>query len=106
MAFRYYLSDFGRAPYPILPALPWAQDRPLVEDYASLTATQVARLPRQCGRVWLLVRHGGGAGGTVTSHANHVRLEQLTQGLARQYPASRTANFGQARLLTVTLYSR
>jgi hypothetical protein len=106
MAFRYYLGSSGQAPHPILPTLPWSQDRPFVEDYASLTAPQIARLPQQCGRVWLFVRHGGGAGGTTISHANFARLEQLTHRLAQQYPASRTADFGQVGLLTVTLYSR
>jgi uncharacterized membrane protein len=106
MAFRYYLRSFTRAPRPILPALRWPPVRPFVEDYASLSSTQLARLPRQCGRVWLLVRHGGGAGGTAISHVNYVRLKQLTFGLSQQYPISRTAGFGQAGLLTVTRYSR
>jgi mannosyltransferase len=106
MAFRYYLRNFGQAPRPVLPGLPWHQLRPFVEDYASLTPIQLARLPQQCERVWLLVRHGGGAGGTTISTANHIRLEQLTRRLAQLYPASSTGEFGEAGLLTATLYSR
>jgi hypothetical protein len=106
MAFRYYLRDPGRAPTPILPSLPWHQVRPFVEDYASLPAAQLAELPSRCGRVWLLTRNGGGAGGTTVSHANYERLAALRQALAAAYPTSRTSDFGQAQLLTATLYSR
>jgi hypothetical protein len=106
MAFRYYLRDLGRAPMPILPVLPWRRVRPYVEDYASLPAAQLAELPSRCGRVWLITRNGGGAGGTTVSRTNYERLAALRHGLAAAYPASRTSSFGQARLLTVTLYAR
>ena len=106
MAFRYYLRDFGRAPRPILPALPWSRVQPFIEDYPSLTGTELARIPAQCGRVWLVARRGGGAGGTTVSHANFLRFERLRSSLADVYPLSHTDSFGQAGLLTATLYSR
>ena len=106
MAFRYYLRDFARAPRPILPALAWPLARPFVEDYASLSSSEVARLPAECGRVWLIARHGGGAGGTTVSRVNYLKFERLKHSLASTYPLSRAANFGQDGLLTATIYSR
>lgn len=106
MPVRYYLRDYARAPRPILPTLPWAKVRPFVEEYASLSPAQVARLPGRCGRVWLITRRGGGVGGTTTSRANSIRFRQLSGALAREYPVSHTAYFGQAGLVSVTLYSR
>ena len=105
MPFRYYLRDTARAPRPILPTLPWPEVRPFVEAYATLSAAQVARLPGECGRVWLLTRRGGGVGGTPISRANSIRFERLASALGREYPAVRTADFGQAGLVSVTLYS-
>jgi hypothetical protein len=105
MAFRYYLRDPAGAPTPILPTLPWHLVHPYVEDYGSLSPAQLARLPSHCSRVWLITRNGGGAGGTTVSRANSERLTALRRGLARTYPTSRTSAFGQANLLTATLYA-
>jgi mannosyltransferase len=105
-AFRYYLRDFARAPRPILPTLPWPYVRPFVEDYSSLSPAQVAALPRQCGRVWLLASHEGRTGGPPVSSENYARFVQLTSGLGRGYPVARTLQFGQAGVVTLTLYSR
>lgn len=105
-AFRYYLRDFARAPRPILPTLPWHLVRPFVEDYSSLSPAQVAALPQQCGRVWLVASHEGKVGGPPISRGNYARFVRLTTGLRRQYPVTRTLQFGQAGVVTVTLYSR
>ena len=106
-AFRYYLRDLARAPRPILPALPWSEVRPFVEDYASLSSSEVAALPQQCGRVWLVASHEGKVGGPPVSHGNYVRFLELTRGLARQYQAApRSTTFSPAGVVTVTLYSR
>jgi hypothetical protein len=105
-AFRYYLRDLARAPRPILPTLPWPYVRPFVEDYSSLSPAQVAALPRQCGRVWLVASHEGKVGGPPVSRGNYARFVQLTGGLRREYPVARTLQFGQAGVVTVTLYSR
>lgn len=105
-AFRYYLRDFARAPQPILPTLPWPSVRPFVEDYSSLSPAELAALPQRCGRVWLVASHEGKVGGPPVSHGNYVRFVQLTSGLRRQYPAARTLQFGQAGVVTLTLYSR
>ena len=106
-AFRYYLKDFAKAPRPILPATPWREVRPFVEDYASLSTAQLAQVPRECQRVWLLASHEGRVGGPPISSGNYTRFNRLTEGLSRQYPVvSRTTTFGQAGVVTVTLYSR
>jgi mannosyltransferase len=106
MAFRYYLQDPGGAPTPILPASPWRIVRPYVEYYASLPPAQLATLPSRCNRVWFVTRNGGGAGGTTVSRANYQRLGDLRRVFQRSYPLARTSAFGQAQLLTVTLYAR
>jgi uncharacterized membrane protein len=105
-AFRYYLGDFARAPRPILPTLPWPQIRPFVEDYSSLSPAELAALPQQCGRVWLLASHEGRVGGPPISQGNYARFLQLTNGLQRHYPVTRSLTFSPAGVVTVTLYSR
>ena len=106
MPFRYYLHNLALAPRPVLPTLPWREVRPFVEQYQSLSPAQVARLPAQCARVWLITRRGGGVGGTAISRANSIRFKRLAGELAGAYPASSTAYFGQAGLVAVRLYSR
>jgi mannosyltransferase len=106
-AFRYYLKDFANAPRPILPATPWREVRPFIEDYASLSSAQLARVPRECQRVWLLASHEGRVGGPPISSGNFTRFTRLTEALSRGYPnVSQTTSFGQAGVVTVTLYSR
>jgi mannosyltransferase len=103
-AFRYYLRDFVRAPRPILPRLAWRQVRPFVEDYASLSSAELTALPHQCRRVWLVASHEGKVGGPPVSHENYVRFLQLTSGLKSHYSVVRTLQFGEAGVVTVTLY--
>jgi mannosyltransferase len=105
-AFRYYLTSTAGAPRPILPTLPWNRVRPFVEDYASLSASALARLPLECTRVWLLSSHEGKAGGPPLSRGNYVRFVELTGGLRREYPVAHSASFGVDALVTVTLYAR
>jgi mannosyltransferase len=106
-AVRYYLKDLAKAPRPILPATPWREVRPFVEDYASLSNAQLAQVFRECGRVWLFSSHEGKVGGPPISSGNFTRFRRLTERLGREYEVvSRTTSFGQARVVTVTLYSR
>jgi hypothetical protein len=105
-AFRYYLGSPSVAPRPILPALPWSRIRPFVEDYTSLPAATVARLPASCGRVWLVGSHEGRSGGPPVSRVNYRRFLALTSGLHRLYPNLRSLDFGAQGIVTVSLYSR
>jgi mannosyltransferase len=105
-AFRYYLTDFTRAPAPVLPSLPWRQVRPFVEDYASLSAAGLAGLPTRCRRVWLVASHEGRAGGPPISKRNYARFRRLVAGLRSGYASSATRSFGARGVVTVTLYAR
>jgi mannosyltransferase len=105
-AFRYYLNDFGQAPRPILPATPWRQVRPFVEDYASLSNAQIAQVSRECGRVWLVASHEGRVGGPPISKGNWTRYQLLMNGLESHYAMLPTTSFGQDGVVTVTLFSR
>ncbi len=106
MPFEYYLRAPGRAPRPILPTLPWGQVRPYVEDYTSLSAAQIARVPAQCQRVWLVSSHEGRVGGPAVSQGNYLRFTELEAGLQAGYGHSRTASFGYHGAVAVTLFSR
>ena len=105
-AFRYYLKDFDRAPRPILPAAPWREVRPFVENYTSLSSAQLAQVSRECGRVWLFASHEGRVGGPPISKGNWNRYQLLLNGLERHYAMWPTASFGQDGVVTVTLFSR
>jgi mannosyltransferase len=106
MPFEYYLRAPQRAPQPILPTLPWGQVRPYVEDYASLSAAQLARLPAHCQRVWLVASHEGRVGGPSVSRGNYLRFINLEAGLRAGYSHSRIASFGYRGAVAVTLFSR
>lgn len=106
-AFRYYLKDLAQAPRPILPATPWRKVRPFVEDYATLSGAQVAQVSHECRRVWVLASHEGKVGGPPISRGNFARFERLADALRSDYPTvSGPINFGQAGVVTLSLYSR
>jgi mannosyltransferase len=105
-AFRYYLRSPQRAPQPLLPATPWRDVRPFVEDYATLTPSAVAHLPASCGRVWVVTSHEGRAGGPPASRTNYQRFAALTGGLHHLYGSVWSANFGAQGVVTLSLYSR
>jgi mannosyltransferase len=106
MPFEYYLRDPGRAPRPVLPTLAWGRVRPYVEDYTSLSAAQVARLPQSCKRVWLVSSHEGRVGGPLVSQGNYLRFVDLMAGLDAGYPQARNASFGYHGAVAVTLFYR
>lgn len=104
--FEYYLRDRARAPLPVLPTLPFGRVRPYVEDYATLSAAQLARLPSYCKRVWLVASHEGRVGGPAVSQGNFLRFIDLKQGLQADYGHSRFASFGDHGAVAVMLYYR
>jgi hypothetical protein len=106
MPFEYYLRARGRAPRPVLPTLPWGQVRPYVEDYASLSAARVSRLPARCGRMWLVSSHEGRGGGPPVSQDNYLRFSELVAGLSAGYAHSRNASFGFHGAVAVSLFYR
>ena len=104
--FEYYLRAPRFAPRPVLPTLPWDQVRPYVEDYTSLSAAQLARLPAVCQRVWLVSSHEGRVGGPAVSEGNYLRFIELEAGLQAGYAHSRVVSFGYHGAVAVTLFSR
>jgi hypothetical protein len=112
-AFDYYLLHTSRLrndPFPnlrpVLPTLPWGSVRSYVEGYATLDASQRARVAKQCPRLWLITSHSGQAGGTRQSLVNLERYSALTGGLQRLYPHQSLRTFGWASPIRVRLYSR
>jgi hypothetical protein len=111
MPFRYYLeamsaragarAGLARAPAAVLPALPWADPRPFVEDYATLTPVQVAALPARCPQLWLVAGHVGTRTGSPSARANYARYLALRSALRRRYGLGRSASFGYAPAVRV-----
>lgn len=106
MAFRYYLDRVprrGPVPRPVLPPAPLSEVRTYVEEYATLSARMVSRLPATCRRTWFVSSHQGQANGPAVSKANLARYVMLRAALERAYPAHVTASFGYAAPVTIEL---
>ncbi len=118
MAFRYYLgisasslsasstsTAITRAPRPILPAAPWTEVRPYVEDYLTFSPPSLARLPSGCPRLWLISSHQGQPQGPPVSRANYARYLRLRAALAGEYAHRQTVAFGYAAPVRVDLFA-
>jgi len=108
MAFAYYRdarSPAASAPDPVLPASPWGEDRPYVEDYASLPRSQVSKLPSMCVRLWLISSHEGQRDGPPRSRANLARFIALQAALGSEYPDHVQRQFGYASPVRVELFA-
>jgi hypothetical protein len=105
MPFEYYGGHSGRLPPSVLPALPWGQVRPFVEEYAGLTRAQVASLPLRCSRVWLVWSHQGKLGGPPVSAANFRRLLVLRSEVRRTYRQVTLRTLGHASPISVALFT-
>ena len=103
MAFAYYHGAGPAAPRPVLPAAAWTEVKPFVEDYATLPAPELARLPARCRRVWLVSSHEGQADGPPVSRADHARFLALQRALAAEFPVAGTVRFGYAAAVGVQL---
>jgi mannosyltransferase len=106
MPFQYYLgSNAATAPRSVLPAAPWGQAHAYVEDYATLSASQVSALRSRCARVWLITSHEGTVGGPPISRLNYVRLRTLVGALGHEYPHASTRSFGTAKTVALTVFT-
>ena len=109
MAFAYYLDAGPRAvtiaPRPVLPALPWDEDKPFVEDYAGLSSSQLVRLPSVCARLWVVSSHEGQRDGPPRSRANLASYLRLQAALARAYAGRVQRSFGYASPVRVELFA-
>ena len=103
MAFAYYARGGAPAPRSILPATPWSDPpRPFVEDYATLSAARLARLPARCPRLWLVWSHQGQPDGPAGARANLARFARLRAELRTVYPGHpRPVTFGYAATVRV-----
>ena len=110
MAFRYYVGTgraaIARAPRPVLPGAPWGTNRVYVEDYATLSRSQLARLAASCPRLWLVASHVGELDGPAGALAHRARYVRLRTAVAREYRHRRTIKFGYASAVQVQLATR
>ncbi len=109
--FDYYLRSLKADAHvsnlvPVLPALPWSQVRPYVEEYSGLTSSAGSRIATRCPRLWLISSHAGQRNGTRASAANYRRYQHLQEVLSGHYPHSSTSTFGWASKIEVTLFER
>jgi hypothetical protein len=110
MAFEYYIGAHtpasATAPRSVLPTVPWGEVKPYVEDYATLTGSQLSRLPSECSRLWFVWSHEGQPDGTAASRANYARYRELRAALSTLFTARGTASFGYAATVRVQLLTR
>jgi mannosyltransferase len=105
MPFRYYLPAGASPPRAILPALPWPQVRSFVEDYSTLSPSQVSMVTASCNRIWLVSSHQGKGDGTSTGWHHYLRFLLLRQRIGRGYRHWQTGAFGAEHLIDVDLFS-
>jgi hypothetical protein len=110
MAFEYYVGAdtpaSATAPRSVLPAVAWREVKPYVEDYATLTASELSRLPTECRRLWFVWSHEGQPDGPARSRANYARYRALRAALTAEFAAGATASFGYAAPVRVQLLAR
>jgi hypothetical protein len=90
----------------VLPTAPFTEVRAYVEDYATLSATQLSAVKADCPRLWFISSHQGQPDGPAGSRANLARYRALRAALTASYPTSATRYFGYAAPVRVQLLSR
>jgi hypothetical protein len=110
MAIDYYLetqhqSAQGRL-RPVLPTTPFSQSVAYLEEYQTLTATQLHAVTSECASLWLVSSHEGSQSGTAVSRANYQRFVDLRRALEHAYPSKRTTTFGWAARITLEYFQR
>jgi hypothetical protein len=106
MAFKYYVGR-GVVPRSVLPVVPWGVERSYAEDYATLSARQVASVRASCPRVWLVSAHEGQANGpSAESRANRRRFVALRAALEGAYGSHARVQFSYAATIHIDLLSR
>lgn len=100
MAFDYYVrhGDLAQAAKlrSVLPAIPWTQVTPYVEQYAIPTKAQLRTIVNECPRLWLISSHQGQENGPRLSGLNYVKYERLVARLGWVYPHQNLVQFGYA----------
>jgi mannosyltransferase len=109
-AFSYYIGArtpaAARAPRSVLPAVPWSEVKPFVEDYTSPSTSALARIEATCPRLWFVSSHRGQKRGPPVSRSDYARYRALLGSLTRGYAHHRTVTYGWASPVRVELFSR
>jgi mannosyltransferase len=109
-AFSYYIGTgtaaAARAPRSVLPAVPWPEIKPFVEDYATLSAASLSRIQASCPRLWFVSSHRGVKNGPSASRTDYARYLALLGSLTRSYGRGRAVTYGWASPVRVELFSR
>ncbi len=97
--FAYYLATARAAheqvvaPRPVLPSAPWGENPAVIERYATLGPSALARVVASCPRTFLVAAHVGHLWGTPASRANAARFLSLRDRLAVAYPVHSVRRF-------------
>ena len=109
-AFQYYVGAHAqaaaRAPRSVLPAVPWSEVKPYVEDYVSPSSSRTTQIEVSCPRLWFVSSHRGQRTGPSTSRSDYLRYRALLGSLTSGYPRHQTISFGWADPVRVELFSR
>jgi mannosyltransferase len=105
-AFKYYIPKGVVPPPLILPPVPWSLEPRYLEDYNTLSASQLSGLRATCSRVWLVFSHEGSPIGTPVSEAHYRRLLALRAGLAANFSVQMATPFANLQRLTIILFAR
>ena len=107
MAFQYYVArdpdGIRRAPRSILPIIPWSRVKSYVEQYATLSPTQVARRTAACHRLWLVSSHEGQPDGPARSRAHRAAYFRLDAALLAMFGLAPVHSYGYASTIHVQL---
>jgi mannosyltransferase len=111
-AFSYYVGTgaqgAARAPRSVLPAVPWSEVRPFVEQYMSPSRARLTHIEATCPRLWFVSSHRGQKHGPPASRTDYARYRSLAGKLTRAYARKRTVTvtYGWASPVRVDLFSR
>jgi len=109
-AFDYYVGAHSaaaaRAPRSLLPAVPWSDVRPYVEDYVSPSSARLSLIEASCPRLWFVSSHSGQKHGPPASRYDYTRWNALVGSLTAGYARHETATFGWASAVRVELFTR
>ena len=106
VAFKYYVPRGENPPPLVLPAVPWSVEPRDLEQYETLSASQLSGLRTRCSRVWLVFSHEGSPFGTPLSRVHFRQLVALRAGLAANFPVQMATPYATRAKLDIILFAR
>ena len=110
MAFQYYVgtgaaagSDSRPPPRSVLPIVAWGVVKPYVEDYATLSPSQIVTRAAGCRRMWFVSSHEGQANGPPQARAHRLQWLRLDAALERAFGSGPIHKYGYASTIHVQL---